>query len=109
MAASRTRSILEGRNVSPPGYPEAMARVIDLGAWREGRAEGTPLERAVARLGRALPMERRERVPAWVATELLAIHGCLSLGSEEEAVRRIDGLIARLERGEHLAAGRNGQ
>jgi hypothetical protein len=58
----------------------------------------------VARLGRALPPAGRERVPTWVATELLAIHGCLSLGSEDEAIRRIGQLTARLERGEHLAA-----
>jgi hypothetical protein len=78
--------------------------VVDLGAWRETRAEGSRLERAAARLGRALPSERRDRVPAWVATELLAIHGCLGLGSEDEAVRRIERLTVRLERGEHLAA-----
>jgi hypothetical protein len=81
-----------------------MATVIDLREWAEGRGEGSSLERAVKRLGRALPMERRTRVPDWVATELLAIHGCLSLGSEDEAVRRIGDLTARLERGEHLAA-----
>jgi hypothetical protein len=62
------------------------------------------MEGLVDRLGRALPRERREGVPEWVATELLAIHGCLSLGSEDEAVRRIQRLTVRLERGEHLVA-----
>jgi hypothetical protein len=81
-----------------------MATVIDLRAWAEGRGRPSSLEEDVERLGRALPMDRRSRVPGWVATELLAIHGCLSLGSEEEAVRRIRDLTARLERGEHLAA-----
>jgi hypothetical protein len=81
-----------------------MATVIDLQAWVEGRGEASSLDEAVERLGRALPLERRRGVPEWVATELLAIHGCLALGSEDEAVRRIRNLTARLERGEHLAA-----
>jgi hypothetical protein len=81
-----------------------MPRVIDLEGWRKTRGEGSRLERAVARLGRALPPAGRDRVPTWVATELLAIHGCLSLGSEDEAIRRIGHLATRLERGEHLAA-----
>jgi hypothetical protein len=81
-----------------------MATVIDLQEWVEGRGEASSLDEAVERLARALPMERRSGVPEWVATELLAIHGCLALGSEDEAVRRIRNLTARLERGEHLAA-----
>jgi hypothetical protein len=85
-----------------------MATVIDLKAWTEGRDErsslGSSLEGAVERLGRALPADRRARVPDWVATELLAIHGCLSLGSEDETIRRIQNLTVRLERGEHQAA-----
>jgi hypothetical protein len=81
-----------------------MGSVIDLGAWRESRAEGSRLEGAVDRLSRALPQERRDRVPDWVATELLAIHGCLALGSEDEALRRIERLTARLERGDQPIA-----
>jgi hypothetical protein len=88
----------------PPATLAPVARVIDLGEWRQTRGEGSRLERAVARLGRALPPAGRESVPAWVATELLAIHGCLTLGSEDEAIRRIGMLAARLERGEHLRA-----
>jgi hypothetical protein len=88
----------------PRASLDLMGSVIDLGRWREDRAEGSLLEGAVDRLGRALPQGRRDRVPDWVATELLAIHGCLSLGSEDEAVRRIQLLTARLERGEHLVA-----
>jgi hypothetical protein len=81
-----------------------MASVIDLRTWRQEGPDGSGLERVVDRLGRALPQERRGRVPDWVATELLAIHGCLALGSEDEAVRRIQLLTVRLERGEHLVA-----
>ena len=81
-----------------------MGSVTYLGTWREDRAQGSLLEGAVGRLGRALPRESRDRVPDWVATELLAIHGCLALGSEEEALRRIRRLTERLERGEHPIA-----
>jgi hypothetical protein len=81
-----------------------MGSVIDLEGWRENRAEGSLLEGAVDRLGRALPRERWDRVPDWVSTELLAIHGCLALGSEEQALSRIRRLTERLERGEHPIA-----
>lgn len=82
-----------------------MGRVIELQAWRQGRAPRSEdpavlrLELAVARLDRLIGEVNggRRGTGIDIETELLAITGALSMGLLEEAAARAQGLAERLE------------
>lgn len=90
----------------PPSTLEAMGSVVSLAEWRRAQEpELLRLEAAVRRLDRALVGEGRTEAPAWLATEILAIQGCISLDLIDEAAERAERLLKRWERGRAGRAG----
>lgn len=74
-----------------------MAMVVRLDEWlRARRPGGDRLEDAVTRLDEAVRERYRERAPDWLATEVLAVQGCISLGLLDDAAARTERLLARL-------------
>lgn len=74
-----------------------MGRVVRLEEWLRARTPGEErLEDAVTRLDDAVRERYRDRAPSWLATEVLAVQGCISLGLLEDAAARTERLLARL-------------
>ncbi len=96
-------------SVGPPVYDAAVARIIDLEAWRAGHRlvvrevpDELPeqplrrLERAIRRLDQ-LVARGTGRISSRVETELLAIMGAVTAGRAQEAAERAERLAERLE------------